>query len=654
MRRVIGIDLGTTYSCVAVFNEAKGVFEVLPSKSGQQTTPSVVGLNPRGEVIVGDAAKRQFTTKPGNTVAEIKRRMGELGSDGKPYTVMFGGREHTPEEISAYILRDLREAAERALGGPVEAAVITVPAYFEEPQRQATMRAGQLAGLEVKRVINEPTAAAIAYGHDKDDEDEDSRARPTRLMIYDLGGGTFDVSLIEVEGGHLRVKATHGNHYLGGVDFDRAIATWACAQIKAQWGIDIEQLTGAPGKQGDRGREALARIRGDAETYKRDLSSQDTATMQWALLPVIDPRTGEMLERVELELTRAQFEAMIAGKIDETIESVDVALRDAKLCTSDIDEVVLVGGSTRIPMVKQRLARHFGKEPRTNIHPDLCVAIGAAHEAVKHVDAGAVAANLRKKLVRAVSEVVSVIDVTGHSLGVGVIGDAMSVLVPRQSPIPTMRTKTYETSEDNQTIVRVQVYQGEHDNIRNNTKLREFDLVGLPARPRGTVKIDITFALDSNDTLTVTAVDKATNQQNEVVIRDERLRAVEAKAMLPSAGHATPPAPNATPAPTPPPPPARSPNTVAAAIGAATPTLASGTGDLAATERAPGAPLVIPARYRRFVEQAERLVPSLATMPADKLRDALAHLQAAVCGGSDGAIEDAGDKFLDVLFEVRP
>jgi molecular chaperone DnaK len=622
MARIVGIDLGTTYSCVAIFNERKGIFEVLPSKSGQQTTPSVVGLNPKGEVIVGDAAKRQLATKPDATVAEIKRHMGELGADGKPYVTRFAGRDHTPEELSAYILRDLKEAAERALGEKVAGAVITVPAYFEEPQRQATMRAGKMAGLDVKRIINEPTAAAIAYGHDQseEDEDEDAPTKPIRLLIYDLGGGTFDVSIIEVERGNIRVKATHGNHYLGGVDFDRAITSWAAQQIKAKFGVDIEAIAAGSGKDAERARLALGRIRVDAENYKKELSSQDAVTMAFPMLPVPDPRTGEPID-VELEITRADFEAMISGKIKETIASVEAALTDAKMKPTDIDEVILVGGSTRIPMVKRALSRHFSKEPRTDIHPDLCVALGAAHEAVKHIDVSEVAPDVRAAVEDKVAAMPTVVDVTGHSLGVAVEGTYMSVLIPRQTPIPAMVTKSYVTAADNQTVVNVQVYQGENRVVSNNTSLREFLLENLPKRPAGAVTIDITFGLDSNDTLTVTARDTITGQQREVEIKDERLRGTMPSGLLPTAEPPRIGTPvSAGPAPS-------------GSMGEAPP---------------------IPEKYKRFVQQANELMPRLGPDQAARLRAAVELLYSAVRANNPAVIEAAGNGLMDTLFDVRP
>lgn len=616
MGRIVGIDLGTTYSCVAIFNEKKGVFEVLQNKAGAQTTPSVVGLNKTGEVIVGEVAKRQLALDPENTVAEIKRHMGELGADGKPYAVRFSGKDHTPEEISAYILRDLKESAERALGDKVTGAVITVPAYFEEPQRQATMRAGKMAGLDVKRIINEPTAAAIAYGHDSasEEEDEDADTKPVRLLIYDLGGGTFDVSIIEVERGNIRVKATHGNHYLGGVDFDRSIAAWICQKVKERHGVDIEKMATAVAKEGERGRKALAKIRADAEGYKKELSTQDAVTMSFPML--VPDASGEPID-VELEMTRADFDAMIGTKIRETIDSVNAALADAKCKATDIDEVILVGGSTRIPLVKRSLQRHFGKDPRTDIHPDLCVALGAAHEALKHVDVGDVAPEARAAVEDKVAAMSTVVDVTGHSLGVAVEGRFMSVLIPRQTPIPAMVTKSYVTAADNQTIVNVQVYQGEDRLVMNNTSLREFLLEKLPPLPAGQVKIDITFTLDSNGVLSVGAKDTITGQQREVEIKDERLKGEAPSALLPAAG----------------------------GRGASGASLAAGLGGVA---------MAVPERFRKFVEQAVEMMPRLDPAAAQKLKAAVDALHAAARMNDGAQVEAAGNALMDTLFDVRP
>lgn len=616
MSRIIGIDLGTTYCCMAYFNEKKGTFDVLPSKEGHQTMPSVVGINKNGEIIVGAAAKRQAQINPESTVAEIKRHMGEVGADGKPYSLPFANRVHSPEEVSAYILKELKEAAERALNEPVTGAVITVPAYFEEPQRQATMRAGKMAGLEVKRIINEPTAAAIAYGHDhaNEDEDEDTETRPRKLVIYDLGGGTFDVSVIEVERGNIRVRSTHGDHYLGGVDFDRMISAWAVEQIRTRHGVDIEAMSQMPGKNGERGRRALDRLRYDAENYKKELSAQDSVHLSFPSL-VVDPHSGDVVD-VELELTRAEFEMMIGGKIKDTLKSVDIALADAKLNVSDIDEVLLVGGSTRIPLVKRALARHFGKQPRTDIHPDLCVALGAAHEALKHVDVTKVPVEQRAAYEEKIAEASTVVDVTGHSLGVAVAGIYMSILIPRQTPIPANVTHRYQTAIDNQTVVNVQVFQGENELVVHNTPLRAFALPGLPPLPEGQVKIDITFCLDANGILTVTARDPKSGRQREVVIED-----VHVGADAPTHAAAFKPGANAG-------------NGVSASMA-----------DMQ---------MPVPEKYRKFVEQAKALLPRLSMGPAERLRGALDALHGALRTKNPKLIDAAAETLLTTLFDVRP
>ena len=616
MGRIIGIDLGTTYSCVAYFNEKKGIFEVLPSKQGPQTTPSVVSMNKNGEVVVGETAKRQALLNPENTIAEIKRHMGELGADGKPYTVRFAGRPHTPEEISAYILRELKEAAELAINEPVTAAVITVPAYFEEPQRQATLRAGKMAGLDVKRIINEPTAAAVAYGHEHgkdDDEDEDAASRPRNLVIYDLGGGTFDISVIEIEGGNIRVKSTHGDHYLGGVDFDRAISAWAVKQIRARYGVDIDAIAAGRGKDGERGRRALDRLRLEAEGHKKALSSQESVNMTFAAL-VVDPATSDLVD-VDLDLTRAEFEAMISVKINDTLRSVDIALADARMKVGDIDEVILVGGSTRIPLVKRVLARHFGKEARTDIHPDLCVALGAAQEALKHVDVASVPVEQRAVYEKHLEDAPMVVDVTGHSLGVAVQGKHMSVLIPKQSPIPANVTKSYATMNDDQTVVHVQPFQGEDKLVEHNTALRSFSLEQLPRLPAGQVKIDVTFLLDANGMLTITAKDMMTGRQREIVIEDVHTKGHTETKLLPSVG-------------------ARPPSAEPLAESAPSPQ--------------------VPEKFRKFVDQAKTLLPKLQPAPAQRLQSVLDTFHGAVSARTPATIESAGFTLMETLFDVRP
>jgi molecular chaperone DnaK len=630
MGRIVGIDLGTTYSCVAIFNEKKGIFEVLPNRNGSHTTPSVVGLNKGGEVIVGEAAKRQRALDPDNTVVEIKRHMGELGADGKPYAVRFANKDHSPEEISAYILRELKEAAERALGEPVTGAVITVPAYFEEPQRQATMRAGRLAGFDVKRIINEPTAAAVAYGHDQgeEDEDEDAPSRPLRLLIYDLGGGTFDVSVVEVEKGNVRVKSTHGDHYLGGVDFDRMVATWVGEQLRTRWGVDIEAMARAQGREGERARKALAKIAADAEGYKKELSSQESVTLSFPML-VPDPRSGEPID-VELDLSRTELEGLVNAKILDTLKSVDVALKDARLAAGDVDEVILVGGSTRMPIVKRMMTKHFGKEPRTDIHPDLCVAIGAAHEALKHVDVKEVPPEHRQVIEQKMADLGTFVDITGHSLGIEVKGELMSVIIPKQTLIPALVTQQYTTVRDEQTTVEISVHQGEHRQVQYNTQLRSFNLENLPKLPAGGVKIEVTFALDSNGILTVTARDTKTNQQREVRIEDSRLKPGGGPGvLLPNAGTGA----------------ARPSGGGGGGLGAATP---------AAPEVKPGKPSApIPEKFKKLHDQATGLSTRLPFAQSQRLLAALETFDAALRSGEAQKIEDAGNALMDV-FDVRP
>jgi molecular chaperone DnaK len=498
----------------------------------------------------------------------------------------------------------------------VTAAVITVPAYFEEPQRQATLRAGKLAGLDVKRIINEPTAAAVAYGHEHgkdDDDDEDADSRPRRLVIYDLGGGTFDISVIEIEGGNIRVRSTHGDHYLGGVDFDRAISAWAVKQIRARYGVDIDAIAAGRGKDGERGRRALDRLRLEAEGHKKALSSQEAVNMTFAAL-VVDPATGDLVD-VDLDLTRAEFESMIAGKINDTLRSIDIALADARMKVSDIDEVILVGGSTRIPLVKRVLARHFGKDARTDIHPDLCVALGAAQEALKHLDVASVPVEQRAIYEKHLEDAPMVVDVTGHSLGVAVQGKFMSVLIPRQSPIPANVTKSYATMSDDQTLVHVQPFQGEDKLVENNTALRSFNLEGLPRLPAGQVKIDVSFLLDANGMLTITAKDTTTGRQREVVIEDVHAKGQAEARLLPSVG-------------------ARAPDAAPLAEVAPSPQL--------------------PEKFRKFVDQAKTLLPRLQPASAQRLQSALDTLDVAVSSRASPAVESAGFALMETLFDVRP
>ncbi len=641
MQRIIGIDLGTTYSCISIFNEKKGQFEILPNRNGNQTTPSVVGLTKKNEIIVGEKAKRQLATRTEHTVAEIKRHMGELTSDGRPYRTRLGDSEYSPEEISAYVLRELKEAAETFLGQSVKAAVITVPAYFEEPQRQATMRAGKMAGLDVKRIINEPTAAAIAYGYaaesDDEDDEDDVDATPVRLVIYDLGGGTFDVSVIEVSRGKIRVLATHGNHYLGGVDFDRAITDWIVREIHKRHDVDLERIAAEPGRRGVNGRRALARIRTEAEDFKKNLSAQQVVSVDFAMLPVSDPTTDEPLD-VELEVARTEFEQMIMPKLEETLACVDRALKDAKLSIDDIDDLILVGGSTRIPVVQRRLSERFGKKPKTDIHPDLCVALGAAHEAVKHVDTSVVDDDPSKQAAMAaiadvVADMPAVVDVTGHSLGVAVLNPhtqsiEMSTLIQRQSPIPIMANNTYTPSSDYQTHANICVFQGESRLAHDNTSLGEF-MLKLPQRPASEVTITVEFSLDVNAVLNVSARDELTGEAAEIEIRDERLRGQSANTLLPSSNSSN---------------------------GASTPTDSALPAKVQGDSRTVGGcdPVEVPVRFRVFVAQAREILPGLGQEQQGKLETALAALYRAAAVNDEQAVEQAGNHFMDILFEVRP
>jgi molecular chaperone DnaK len=396
MSRIIGIDLGTTYSCVSVFDDRQGKFVIVPGRSGAQTTPSVVGVTRDGQVVVGASAKARMAAEPESAIAEIKRHMGEpqrdgtgrelLGADGKPvpYSVRFAGREHTPEMVSAYILRELKEVAETYLGEPVASAVITVPAYFKGGARRATEDAGALAGLKVACLVSEPTAAAIAFGMTARRDDEDEEERPRRILVYDLGGGTFDVSVIEISRGNIEVKGVGGDHQLGGVDFDRAIVDWALRKIQEEHGVDLRTTDGLEPSVGESWSEGLARIASEAEKVKVALSAQQTASLTLPFL-FLHPGQGKMVS-VDYALGRSEFLTMIAPKLKATLATVDRTLADVKLGRGDIDDVLLVGGSTRIPKVQELLERHFGKAPRRDINPDECVALGAAMQALRYVD----------------------------------------------------------------------------------------------------------------------------------------------------------------------------------------------------------------------------------------------------------------------------
>ena len=472
MAKIIGIDLGTTNSCVSVIEGGEPV--VIPNAEGARTTPSVVAFTKDGERIVGSVAKRQAITNPERTIASIKRHMG---SD---YKVNIDGKAYTPQEISAIILQKLKSDAEAYLGEKVTEAVITVPAYFTDAQRQATKDAGKIAGMEVKRIINEPTAAALAFGIDKEDDQ--------KVMVYDLGGGTFDVSIIEMGDGVQEVLATAGNNHLGGDDFDQKIMDWLVAQFKNEQGIDLSK-----------DKMAMQRIKEAAEKAKIELSGMSTSHIS---LPFITAdATGP--KHLEADLTRAKFNEMTADLVEATMGPVRQAMKDSGLSMNDIDKVLLVGGSTRIPAVQDAIKKFSGKEPFKGINPDECVAMGAA------LQGGVLGGDVKGLLL---------LDVTPLSLGIETMGGINTVIIERNTTIPTKKSQIFSTAADNQTSVEVHVLQGERQFAKDNKTLGMFHLDGiLPAR-RGTPQIEVTFDIDANGIVHVSAKDLGTGKEQQISI----------------------------------------------------------------------------------------------------------------------------------------
>ena len=471
MGKIIGIDLGTTNSCVAVLEA--GVPKVIPNPEGSRTTPSVVSFK-KGEKIVGESAKRQALTNP-NTVSSIKRKMGTSEK------VELEGKKYTPEEISAMILSYMKDYAEAYLGEKVDKAVITVPAYFEDAQRQATKNAGKIAGLEVERIINEPTAAALAYGLEKDEGQT--------ILVYDLGGGTFDVSILELGDGVFEVKSTAGNNHLGGDDFDNRIIDYLVKEFKKDNGVDLTK-----------DKMAMQRLKEVAEKAKKDLSGMVSTQISAPFIAKGDD--GEPLH-LDMTLTRAKFEDLISDLVESTIEPVKKALKDADITKKDIDKVLFVGGSTRVPLVYETITKELGQEPSREINPDEAVAMGAA------IQGGVLAGD--------VSDIV-LLDVTPLSLGVETLGGVMTTLIPRNTTIPTSKSEIFSTAADNQPGVDIHVLQGDRPMAADNKTLGNFRLDNIPPAPRGVPQIEVKFDIDTNGIVNVTAKDLATNKEQSITI----------------------------------------------------------------------------------------------------------------------------------------
>ena len=472
MSKIIGIDLGTTNSCVAVLEG--GEAKVITNPEGERTTPSVVAFK-NGERIVGAAAKRQALTNP-NTVSSIKRLMGTAKK------VEAEGKKYSPEEISAMILSYLKDYAESYLGETVSKAVITVPAYFNDAQRQATKNAGKIAGLEVERIINEPTAAALAYGLDKQDKNQ-------TILVYDLGGGTFDVSILELGDGVFEVKSTSGNTHLGGDDFDNCIMDYLVKEFKKENGVDLSK-----------DKLAMQRLKEISEKAKKDLSGMTSTQIS---APFISQSKDGQPLHLDMTLTRAKFEDLIEDLVESTLDPVHKALKDAGLKKDDIDKVIMVGGSTRIPMVYDLVKKELGKDPSREVNPDEAVAMGAAIK-------GGV-------LTGEVNDIV-LLDVTPLSLGLETLGGVMTVLIPRNTTVPTQKKQVFSTAADNQPAVDIHVLQGERPMAADNKTLGNFQLTGIPAAPRGVPQIEVTFDIDANSIVHVTAKDLGTNKEQSITI----------------------------------------------------------------------------------------------------------------------------------------
>lgn len=474
MSKIIGIDLGTTNSCVAIMEGGEAV--VIPNPEGARTTPSVVGFTKDGERLVGQTAKRQAVANANRTVSSIKRHMG---SD---YRVKIDEKSYSPQEISAMILTKLKQDAEAYIGEKVTQAVITVPAYFTDSQRQATKDAGKIAGLEVLRIINEPTAAALAYGLDKGD------SKGQKVLIYDLGGGTFDVSILEIDGGVFEVLATNGDNMLGGDDFDKKIMDYITSDFKAKEGIDLTKDAAT-----------MHRIKEAAEKAKIELSGMTKTAINIPYITMVDG----VPKHVDMELTKAKFDSLTSDLVEKTLIPLNKALSDAGLTSKDLAKIILVGGSTRIPAVVDAVRKITGKEPFKGINPDECVALGAA------IQGGVLAGDVKD---------VVLLDVTPLSLGIETMGGVFTKLIERNTTIPTSKSQVFSTAANNQTAVDIRVLQGERSMANDNKELGRFQLDGIPPAPRGIPQIEVTFDIDANGIVNVTAVDKGTGKKQSVTI----------------------------------------------------------------------------------------------------------------------------------------